>query len=222
MYFLLLLPVDRKLFIRVLVAIPALIIFLFGAAITYEVSTGGYMGNIFSIDYYIDGYLMSDESEEYAKWLFDADNGDTEDVPRITKLLLLGEVSEEYPNSVTMGCGVGTFKGGTIVDNSPFFKENEWLLIGSIPYLFHLIVQAGVIGVVWFVLFWVIKLGLSRANMHRNLNVQLYIIFLLILLLLYNDSLRNPFMCLVLMYILELSFVPSDTDENEQKELIKD
>ena len=223
LYFLLLLPIDRKIFIRALIAIPVVAILLWGVIIGYMSAIGGTTeGNIFSTEYYTEMYLMNDDSEAYAQWLSDRDDEDIEDIPRFTKLMIIPEVFSENPNHSMVGFGVGHFKGGSIIENSKFFMEYEWLLYGSIPYLFHLIIQVGIIGLIWFVCFWIIKMGFSRKGYKRDLNLQLYIILAVVLILFYNDSLRSSFMMLVLIYLIERSFIPKKDIEDINESNIDD
>lgn len=215
LYFLLLLPIDRKIFIRILFIVPMIILLMWGAIGIYISSIGSTTEDVFSIDYYLDSYLLSDASSEYAQWLFDADNGDIEDIPRFTKLMLLDGIDEELPGHFYTGFGVGTFKGGTITETSDFYTQYEWLLSGSIPYIFHLIVQLGILGILWVLLFGIVRLVLPRYNEYRDMNLQLFIIFILLVLIFYNDSLRNPFFGFILMYVFEMSWIDQSEKSNQ-------
>lgn len=212
MYFFLLIPIDRKIFIRVLAAIPIFVGLVF-AAITLYLSSTGNTGDIFSLEYYMEGYLMDDESEDWALWLFENGEWSDDDVPRFTKILYLSEINEEYPGHVYTGFGVGLFKGGTIMDTSDFYIQNEWFLMGTVPYVIHILMQLGLVGLIWIIVFWVVKIGLPRKDTKRNLNLQLYIIFLVLIIFFYNDTFRNPFMSLILLYVLENSFESKGSGE---------
>lgn len=215
LYFLLLLPIDKKMFIRILVAIPSLVILIWGGIVLYLSSTNGGDDGIFSLDYYVNGYFYNEDSEEYVKWLRDMDNVDDEslDIPRFTKFLLMPELSEENPGHELTGFGVGIFKGGTFVDNTDFYNKYEWLLVGSIPYLFHLLIQLGIVGLVYFIVFWVGCLVIRKKDKVRVKNLQLYIISVVTLILFYNDSLRNILLGLILIYISMLSWTDNDTNK---------
>ncbi|MEG2819872.1 MAG: hypothetical protein RR868_03880, partial [Muribaculaceae bacterium] len=63
MYFFLLLPLNRKIFLRVFIAMPFTALFLWLAAYLYSASTAGYMGNVFSIEYYTQGYLLAQDDD---------------------------------------------------------------------------------------------------------------------------------------------------------------
>ena len=223
MYLILLIPIDRKAFSRTLIAIPAIVLAIYGAATAYVVATGGSEGDVFSLDYYMEGYLLNsdtDDAERFARWLIEDDvdaaaEGLTGDVPRFTKMLILPDLMEDGTHW-TIGHGVGHFKGGTITANSAFFNENEWTLTGTIPYSFHMLVQLGIVGIVMLVAFFVIHLGFPpRKGMKRRHNLQLYVIGLLLILQLYQDTLRNTHLCLILFFIIMMSWNWPETVANE-------
>ena len=213
LYLLLLLPFDRKMFIRLTLAIPVIALLFYGAAVTYLVTTGNKASDVFSIQYYAESYLLAengDETQKYAEWLLEND-GDrfqqTEDVPRFSKFLFLFELQDEEPGHTLTGWGVGHFKGGTLVPNSDFFQQNEWLLIGTIPYLFHILVQLGWLGVALMTAFF--ALILFRQPMKgakRDYNLQFYVLALLLLIMVYQDFLRNVLVCFLIFYVAAQSW----------------
>lgn len=212
LYFLLIIPINRKIFIRLIFAVPVLLLLLWGGATAYVVATGGSMGDVFSLDYYIEGYLIADgdDNEKYAKWLVDNDSDEVEDIPRFTKFLLLEEVFEENPGHQLVGYGVGHFKGGTIVPDSDFFNDYKWLFIGTVPYAFHVIIQVGFIGLMLTLAFfiWLILVPQDKI-LERDNNLQLFILFSILLLYLYTDSLRNAYMELFFLYFIAQSWPQS-------------
>lgn len=223
MYMILLIPIDRKVFMRTLIAVPAIALVLYGGATAYVVATGGSEGDVFSLDYYMEGYLLNsdtDDAERFARWIIEEEvdqtaEGLTGDVPRLTKMLILPELLET-PGDWVIGHGIGHFKGGTIAPESEFFRENEWVLTGSVPYSFHMLVQLGIVGIIWMIVFFVIYIGFApKKNMMRNHNLQLYVLGLILLLQLYQDTLRNAHLCLILFYIILMSwqYRPADVDE---------
>lgn len=211
MYFLLLIPIDREALIRITLAIPILILSLWGAATAYVVSTGGEMGDVFSLEYYIQGYMLAedDESEKYAQWLVDNDSDEIEDIPRVTKLLMLSDIYAENPGTELLGQGVGHFKGGTIVPDSDFFNLYKWLLIGSIPYSFHVIIQLGFVGLLLTLAFFLYAIFFMKIDMGNgtgpNRNIQLYVLLTLLLNYLYIDSMRNSYMMILFLVIIAAS-----------------
>lgn len=218
-YLLLLIPLDRKIFIRLTLAVPLMAALFYGSAVTYLVTTGNKAGDIFSLEYYTESYLATsdaDATQRYAQWLIE-NGGDAytnnEDVPRFTKFLFLFNLQEDEPGHTLTGWGVGHFKGGTIVANSDFYSDNEWLFLGTLPYLFFMLVQLGWTGVVMMVAYFALMIfSKPRAGLRRDYNLQLYLLALLLLTMLYQDFLRNVLMCLVLFYIAMCSWQPTDDE----------
>ena len=209
MYLLLLLPMDRRIFARTLAAIPLVVLFLVMAMIGYVKSTGDDVKDIFNPEFYTEKYLLNDESEQYAKFLLEEDNGEIEDIPRFTKLLLIGDMSDEHPGHWLTGFGVGHFKGGTVTDQSEFYKEYYWMLYGTVPYLLHMWVQLGVIGLLLMVVFFVIHMLPDRDGFRPDANITIYLILLAIVILFYNESWRNTFMFLIVDYVMIITRHPS-------------
>ncbi len=212
MYFLLLMPLNRKLFIRLVMAIPAIGIVMWIAAEAYVISTGGSMGDTMSMDYYTEMYMYDDTgaSEAYAQSLMEEDNGEQEDVPRFTKIVLLGDVNQEHPGHILDGFGVGQFKGGTIAKSSKFFEEYEWLLIGTIPYIFHVLIQLGVIGIVLMVYYFYNLFSAPHKGMKRDYNIQFFFFVTFVMIMFYNDTIRNVFMMLPITIIMLESWKEND------------
>lgn len=213
LYLLLLLPFDRKMFIRLTLAIPVMALLLYGAAVTYLVTTGNKAGDVFSIKYYAESYLLAengDDTQKYAEWLLENDGDrerDSEDVPRFSKFLFLFEMHEDEPGKALAGWGVGHFKGGTLVPNSDFYQQNEWLLIGTIPYLFHVLVQLGWLGVALMAAFFGLMLFRRPvAGAARDYNLQFYVLALLLLIMVYQDFLRNVLVCFLIFYVMARSW----------------
>ena len=217
LYFALLIPFNRKVFIRALMAIPLLVLLLVSAAYGYVLSTGGSGGDVFTLEYYTEMYLYDsgENSAEYAEWLFDTGDAEKEDIPRFSKLMLLEDLDVENPGHKSIGFGLGQFKGGTMVSSSAFYKKYEWMLIGSIPYIFHVYVQIGFIGValmIWYFLNYFARPG-SGTSFTRNHNVQIYLLMVFLTIMFYNDSIRDNLMMIVLTFISLSAWRDPEKDE---------
>jgi hypothetical protein len=232
MFFLLLIPIDRHLFKRLLIALPIVMLFTVGSAVIYLETTRGVFSNILSSggleDYFI-GSDLSDiadlaQAESDQEWVVNQDGG--ADVPRILKLLLLPELEMQNPGHTVTGFGVGQFKGNTTLKASNFATEYDWLLNGSVPYIFHLFIQLGFIGVIWFIGFWVQNLVIIPKNKNRNMNLQFFLILTIIIILIYNDCLRNAVVGTVFLFILCGSWIENaehtdgEIDEQESSNLL--
>jgi hypothetical protein len=161
---------------------------------TYSQVTGENFGNILNVEY-IDNYLANDVNENAIL------NGI--DIPRITKIVYTFNIFDD--KELLYGNGIGHFKGGTELPLTPFADQYSWLLLGSRPMFFFLIIQIGIIGVLlvyyfWFLIFqymWKKKVVIEMAK-----NIIIFCFLCFVLIQFYNDSLRSMFFCGVFMFIL--------------------
>jgi hypothetical protein len=148
---------------------------------------------IFSSDY-LEYYLFSDVNENII------------DVPRITKLQL-GLEKLRKDGDLLLGKDYSAFMTNNGNNSSKFQKNYNWLLFGSIPYSFYLLITGG------FAIFFLINLLILFAILGENKRVRninslpllIFLISIFIIILFYNDSLRSPIFSLIFVYILFFS-----------------
>ncbi|MBE6317616.1 MAG: hypothetical protein E7081_01415 [Bacteroidales bacterium] len=207
LYFILLMPIDKKSLVKYLIMIPLLLILISGVFSVYLSATGN-KDDITNIDYYIDEYLIASEDNDILLWAeYLYDHGEIEadgsaDVPRFTKYLLIPEINEEYPGHDITGYGIGQFKGGTSIEYSKFYKDNEWMLRGSMPYGYHAYIQIGLFAILFFVWFWMRVYSFRKKENPSDISIQVYIWLLVVLVLFYNDFFRYSFIILPTIYIM--------------------
>lgn len=227
LYFILLVPIGKRMFTRALFVVPVMSL-LFGVGyMTYKMTYQGEVSNkssatvspddvdIFSEEYLTE-YVLSDveNAEEGVEWSIDNNESGLADIGRVTKFLLLPMFEEDNPGHVPLGFGVGHFKGGTKMDHSEFFEQYEWYLMGTIPYLIHIYLQLGIIGVLWFIVFLV-----SLFHRHpvgcsvRDLNMQVFLAILIVINFFYIENMRDPIFCIVLYGLLAMSWLPDSDSE---------
>ena len=151
-----------------------------------------------------------ENAEGGARWDIENNRGVT-DVPRFTKLMYTVLLNEQEPGHVLIGFGVGQFKGGTQVQQSDFARTYDWLLMGSIPYLFHIYIQMGLIGLA-MLLAYGIFIAVKRPQWapHRDLNLQLMLLAVVLLVCFYNDMLRNLAFCMLFFTLMATSWRIND------------
>lgn len=217
LYLLLLMPLNRKSFVRMIAFIPCAMLLLGLMYMAYTVANGISVADLFTKEEAVDMYLIdtSGSSAAYAEWIFDNDVDEIEDVPRFAKLALLTEVSEANPGHEITGFGIGHFKGGTMLDSTKLAVEYDWLFFGAIPYIFHLLIQLGLVGVALFVAFMMNLFSRPSEGLKRDYNIHFYFIANFVIIQLYNDSIRNSFMMLILMYIIMASWRVKDTVDED-------
>jgi len=158
------------------------------------------------------------------------ENGETYfDIPRFTKISLAIKTLSQDSLKMLFGNGIGIFKGGKILERSEFSVDNLWLLKGSRPYLFFLLMQGGVLNtlIILVLLFYpVMKISKRGAVLKEKVkllkNLQYFIASNLILILFYNDSLRNGAIVIIISSISMLiynhkTYLDMDVEHQEMK-----
>lgn len=222
LYFLLLAPIDRKLLLRMVIIAPVVALLLWVGLFIYNYTTSLSQSGIhFSSVEDVVAYFVLDDLEKVegdARWNMENNRGIT-DVPRFTKLAYLAVLNEQEPGHMLTGFGVGQFKGGTQIATSDFARTYDWLLMGSVPYIFHIYIQLGIVGLV-LLQFYVVFLALKRPHWAsgRDVNLQLMLLAVVLIVYLYNDMLRNLAFCLLFFSLLAASW----QRDNEQQMLDKE
>lgn len=207
LYFILLMPVDRRMFVRLIISAPIVIV---GVVILFNVytTTTGNNDDVTSVDYYMNEYLFAGDDNDIVDWMeYLYDHGEdlaldgSNDLPRFTKIALIPELNAEYPGHSITGYGIGQFKGGTMVDRSDFYIENEWLLRGSIPYCYQMYIQVGLFAILFFA--WMSKRlwSLKIKGRKIELGVFAFVVIQFLIIIFYNDMFAYCFPSLVFIYI---------------------
>jgi hypothetical protein len=157
------------------VAAAALFLFLFNQYYSnqgFEFENN--LAGIFSRDF-LDDYLFGDIYY-------------SEDVPRFTKIFMGWQLITEETKTMLFGVEYGIFKGGKMVETSQFGQSVQWLLSGTRPYLFFLILQGGLLLI--FGVFWLI-MHINKFFASNNNKFKMFLLFIFLMILFYNDALRN-------------------------------
>lgn len=210
LYFMLLVKFDRKLVLKLLYIIPLGIIILAGIFSVYISATGQDSEKFFTTEMYeeylygLDVDEIVDIGQKVQDGLIEVDPTEVwqMDVPRFAKIALIIPILTNENGGLLLGTGIGQFKGWVTGRLTPFAKEYEWILIGSRPTVFVMLVQLGLAGIGWLVWFlWQITFsGKTSRPLGRQLRVLLAFSFLMIMI--YNDSLREPVVCAVMFGVL--------------------
>lgn len=125
-------------------------------------------------------------SEEFLMDYLFADPEVYPDVPRFTKLILgWNLLSQEY-HTMFFGIEFGAFRTGTL--GATHFAENyQWLLAGTRPYLFFLLMQGGVVLITGFFL---LVFHINRY-FRNTTKFGVFLFILLMILIFYLDSFRH-------------------------------
>lgn len=228
LYFLLLLNYDKMMLIRAFILFPIAILVGSVAFSVYLDTTGQKGEDILSIDF-LDHYLISGgedlayEVEMAQMWqdgVFDdaMDEGTwwMIDLPRFAKLIIVPPILADQPGGLWWGAGIGTLKAGRTLPQTSFSKKNNWALAGTRVWYLFLLIECGVMGVIWWSwAFWriVFRRGLY-GNFAQRKFIQLILIFFLILF--YSDFLRIMAPFFMFTYFFFDVHTP-DNDADEQR-----
>ncbi|WP_407401218.1 hypothetical protein [Sodaliphilus sp.] len=206
LYFVLLMPLDRRYLVRAMWILPVGLL-LGWMAIAVYTSTVKDFDDIFSMEFVTDYIMIDDIEDAEGGAMWDLEEGNKADVPRLTKIMYLPLLHNEEPGHELTGWGVGQFKGGSMFGVSEFAERYDWLLMGSIPYMFHVHIQLGQVGLVmcvlWLLALFVVKPAWSSG---RNFNMQLFALVCILIIMIYNDSLRDLWMCSFIFLLMAASW----------------
>ncbi len=189
LYFVLLLPIDRKLVKRIAIVVPSFLLFAFLAVTAYTSVNDNNSGTDLFGEGFLENYLMGDLERVQS----DAEYGlkyedELPDVPRIAKIALMPMVHDMNPGHHLAGFGLGLFKGGNTLGITGFQEEYDWLLVGTQPVIFSIYMQLGILGVIWHIILFGALYTVKPAHFrHRDLNIQLYATAIFVALLVYSD-----------------------------------
>lgn len=224
LYFVLLLPLTKKTTMKLVFLFPVICVLMYFVFNVYMTTTDSQF-DITSQDF-LEAYFYAEEDDDIVEWVsvlqergedFVADG--TLDIPRFTKYVMIPELNEYYPGHTITGYGLGHFKGGTMIENSKFYIENEWLLRGSIPYGYHAYIQFGFFSIFYFIWLWFRFISL-KLDVKANKEIIIYIILITLIIMLYNEFFRCGILCIAFFYIFTQA-LRWNSEENKTIETTK-
>lgn len=161
-YFLFLVPMDRRFLKRLLLISPLIVIFIAGAGYIYvsllsDDNEATAQTDIMSVQYIAD-YMMGDD--DIQTLVLDGYLNDVmpevneSDFARGLKFMGVSIILSGTPHAWTIGFGPGQFKGGTIMEETELVKSYGWLIKGTEITMIILVVEMGLLGVAWYLIFF--------------------------------------------------------------------
>lgn len=218
MYFFFLVPMDRNFIKRLIFILPIMALLLTGAFYFYY-STTGNENDILSEEY-ISFYLQGDEdSLNLVELAFDGQEMETaedqgSDWARGLKLAVIPWMFQTEDYAPYVGFGIGQFKGGTILEKSKFYKEYEWILQGTALQVQIFLLETGLIGLGWSILFWIVSFKLFK-KCKRHYQLQFYMLLVVIITSIYNCCFIIMPFYLIFLYMTMLSSERSLIEKSE-------
>lgn len=221
-YFIILLPFKAKNALKLVVALPLLILAMGGMYLIYDWAVDSRAG-VLSEEGFFEEYLWGGEGSEDLlnnfEYILDnfydigssfQDQLEVElpDVPRFLKVALLFPAMEETPGGLIFGTGVGHTRGGTNLARTDFYLEHMNIFIGTQLSLYYLFMPFGLVGLIWIIIWY--KRVFSFRKRFGNMAVQkkLFVLFIIIFNLIYSSAMNFMAMNIILYYICLTTTIP--------------
>jgi hypothetical protein len=208
-YFILLMPIDRKYIIRMTFLSPVVVILVAVGNYFYSSTVDESQGKLKLDAEFFDEYLDADidKLEKGLEYLEKYEDEEEFDIPRFTKLGLMPMVFSAHPGNNLLGFGINIYSRGKYIEESDFSKEYDWLLRGTSPHIYSTYMQLGIIGSIWMAIF-LISLFFIKPKKYpkRDLSSQLFFFIAIIILLLYADLWINNNFCYIMLTFMMLSW----------------
>jgi hypothetical protein len=129
-----------------------------------------------------------------------------EDVPRITKLQLGWNLLSQTTSTMLLGEEYGAFKGGTTIARSAFTEKYNWMLNGTVPYLFYLFITGG-LALVVLVIYLVLGEIFTKISAYKHIgnysnSLLFFISVVFLMMLFYNDAFRTQSFLIIFCYLI--------------------
>ncbi len=210
LYFIFLMKIDRRFIFRLLMSVP-LVIVLFSLMSYLYLTVTNANSDTFNEELFID-YFVGTDMDALVDMAVAAQYDGTEfeniiDLPRFGRFLLLPEIFDSCEGGYVLGAGIGQFKGGSVLETTELSSSFQWLLSGSVITIFFIVVQLGIVGLVWIVC-TIISLLFTPDKQIRGNSIFAYMAVLFVLTFIYNDSLRIAYVCFVMSYVCMYGLQP--------------
>lgn len=212
LYFILLIPLDRKFFKNMLYMLPIAAAAVVGGMEVY-MSTTGAGSDVFTFEYlseYVSSDVMvdlveQDKLEEADDWISSSLTSNP-DYPRGIKIMMVQVILDEHRNGGWLfGYGIGQYKGGTLVGQSKFAKRYSYLITGTMISGVVIIVELGLMGILWLIFYLLVLFGVFRKWKIINHNLRVYLVLDFIIILLYGPDIFNIAVMAVFTYAAMMS-----------------
>lgn len=209
LYFICLIPFNKKMIKSLIITIPVVIgaIFLFNSVYQSLYGKAGRNTDILSKEYF-DYYVLGDDiSADLIEMAYEhSDMEENVDFQRGLKWAALPWLmDDEGAQSWFWGNGTGIDKGHSELQPSRFAQSYRWLLYGTQMTLEMLMLECGIWGVVWLIAAMVVLFRGWYRHVRHQKQLTAFLVGMLVAVLFYNTSMNIIIFCLVFYYMAYLS-----------------
>ncbi|MDE6310284.1 MAG: hypothetical protein K2L96_00505 [Muribaculaceae bacterium] len=223
---------TKAMLIKMIYALPVAIAAMWGVGYLYLKATNQ-SDDVFTyeffeeylvgsdVDYWVDLALKMQDGY-FDQWMLDPEDYWAVDIQRMTKIALAPDILKKENGGIWLGAGLGQFKGGTMTEATKFARQNNWLLQGSKPWIFFVIIQIGLIGIIWFFCMIIRNLFGPKDYTPEIKRMLIFASTALLLIQFYDTSLRYYQFCFLFFYLcFAVRGIPADgKKKKESKTLI--
>lgn len=217
MYFFLLFPINRDYIKRVLIISPVVFILLGGALWVY-IETVERSDDMLNPKFLMEEYLYGDytveELADAVDWLTDNESS-IPDMPRFAKIGFIPYIIEQNGNHWMEGIGLQGYNGSVNMEKSKIVTEYNWFFLGTNPYVCHIMIQLGIVGLVWAIVFYWLLYSVCPPGFRRNKNISIYSILCFIIIIAYGDLMKTLFFSVIFFLFAFLQWTPQNGEEDE-------
>lgn len=213
LYFLLLVPFDRKYFKRMLYVAPLMIIAVaaFGKiylSLMVNARQDGEIENVMSFDFLSDYVFGNDDVttlvlDGYMNTVLPEVQED--DFARGLKFAALPIILNDKPYTWWIGFGPSQFRGGSQMELTPFAVQYEWLLRGTQMSAMVFLVDLGIPGLLWLVAYYIVLFRAFRRVRKREKRLSWYMAITVIATTFYIALHILPAFMIVIIYLCMLT-----------------
>lgn len=221
-YLILLYKPDIRSVGKMLMAFPAVLLLFIGLFFAYIYATGQDASEI-TTKSYAEKYLVGQDPEDlYDQAMMirdgyvDIEDMDFSDLPRFMKVVYLPVALDEARGGLLLGVGLGQFKGRTFIDITRFAKDNFWMVRGTVFMLIHLVIELGILGLIWFFFQIYYIVGYRHRYGRMAIQVKLFMFASAALILVYNGAFRFVTYTFIFCSIAALTTFPPKSEAEEE------
>lgn len=211
LYFLLLVPFDRKFINRLLIIAPITLSIIIGAISIYNkvqdnpFDTSKAEG--LSVSEYVFGQddireaVLDGTVENLIPYIED----EVGDLARGVKFAALPIVIQSSPHALWLGFGPSQFKGGNVLEETDFTKEFKWMIQGTFISVIMYQIDLGLLGVLWLIFYIIVLFRAFRHVKFREKRLMIFMAIIFVLDYLYMSAHILQTFMIVFTYIIMMS-----------------
>lgn len=207
-YFVILFPFNIRSVGKSLIAAPVIALTFYGAYAFYMFATDSEYDITDSSFYddYLTGGVDGDDLVDLADMALEELEAGTDDwlfvdLPRGIKAGLIFPALEDSRGGSIIGAGLGHFKGGSVLEKTPFYIEHEAFIAGTRLESMLILIPLGIIGLIWYI-FWIrYSLMMSIRSSKHALLLKILLLSVFVVTFFYNDFYSFIFPCIVFYYL---------------------